>query len=250
MMVALADRLSSGERLAKEDDEEVGNPRDARLFSIFSNLSSKIQTKGPSYFPLRPLNNDLTQHFPEISKSLGEGESYEGLWGNFLEEAEFLKPDDFPDVFLRQLLFLLEKYTLFIPSAAYRERPDLSLFHHSKSTAAITTCLCQIDPEEEELVAILRDLKSGGASEWLEKPYFYLVGGDISGIQNFIYAVASKGALKGMRGRSIYFQLLAEGLAESLIQALGSESHRPDIFWRWSLFTCWLQSYTTRRKSF
>jgi CRISPR-associated protein Csm1 len=221
MMVALADRLSSGERQAREDDEEVGNPRDNRLLSIFNNLASDIKTSEPRYFPLKPLNNDLAQHFPEMSKSLGKEESYDGLWSSFLEEAGFLRPDDFHSVFLRQLLFLLEKYTLFVPSAAYRERPDLSLFHHSKSTAAIVTCLCKLDPDEEELAAFLKGLKSAGDSEWLEKAYFYLIGGDISGIQNFIYAVASKGALKGMRGRSIYLQLLSEGLAEGLIQALG-----------------------------
>jgi len=44
-----------------------------------------------------------------------------------------------------------------------------------------------------------------------------LVGGDVSGIQNFIYNLTSKGALKGLRGRSLYLQLLPEAIAARIL---------------------------------
>jgi CRISPR-associated protein Csm1 len=167
MIVALADRLSSGERQPKDDDEEIGKPKEARMYSIFNNLSIGSQLSEVSYFPLKSLSNDLVNHFPKSSKSLEKGESYEVLWDNFQEEAGLLELSDPPALILRQILSLLEKYTLFVPSAAYKERPDLSLFHHLKTTAAITTCYCKINPDEEELGSILTALKTKDKSERL-----------------------------------------------------------------------------------
>lgn len=46
---------------------------------------------------------------------------------------------------------------------------------------------------------------------------FLLVGGDISGIQDFLYQVTSEKALKGLRGRSFYLQLISEILAKKIL---------------------------------
>ncbi|MGC8879884.1 MAG: type III-A CRISPR-associated protein Cas10/Csm1 [Anaerolineae bacterium] len=48
-----------------------------------------------------------------------------------------------------------------------------------------------------------------------------LVGGDISGVQDFIYTITSQGAASALRGRSFYLQLLTEVLARYVLLQLG-----------------------------
>jgi len=48
-----------------------------------------------------------------------------------------------------------------------------------------------------------------------------LVGGDTPGIQGFLYTLTSKGAAKGLRGRSFYLQLLGDAVVRALRRELG-----------------------------
>ncbi len=220
MMVAIADRLSSGERIKREDDKESGQPRTSRMQSIFSHLKLNGKTPNPVFFPLLPIQENLRPHFPDPTNKMGPSENYANLWSAFKAECRCLSPLEKPSLLIRQLLFLLEKYALFIPSAAYVDLPDISLFHHMKSTAAITTCLLRHDLSESDLRDMLSALKSPKDESAINRKLFFLIGADISGIQSFIYDVTARGALKGIRGRSFYIQLLAESIAESILALL------------------------------
>ncbi|GAB4282336.1 MAG: type III-A CRISPR-associated protein Cas10/Csm1 [Candidatus Promineifilaceae bacterium] len=59
---------------------------------------------------------------------------------------------------------------------------------------------------------------SGGTDEPAEN--FLLVGGDTSGIQDFLYNVTYEGAAKGLRGRSLFLQLVSDGVVRGLLKAL------------------------------
>ncbi len=48
-----------------------------------------------------------------------------------------------------------------------------------------------------------------------------LVVGDLSGIQNFIYTIASGGALKSLRARSFYLELVTEEIVQQLLEEIG-----------------------------
>ena len=220
MIVAIADRLSSGERISLEDDQESGQPKTFRMRSVFTDLTLGDPPSRPLFFPVKTLNANMREHFSDPSNKMGPEEDYQSLWLDFKEESQHLSKLENPKVLIRQLLSLLEKYTLFIPSAAYRDKPDISLFHHQKSTAAIASCLMQHDFLEADLELILSELRSPERSQSLKNEAFYLIGGDLSGIQNFIYSVAARGALKGLRGRSFYLQLLAESVVESFIEKI------------------------------
>lgn len=50
---------------------------------------------------------------------------------------------------------------------------------------------------------------------------FTLVGGDLPGIQGFVYTITSRGAAKSLRGRSFFLQILSDALVRSLVNALG-----------------------------
>ncbi|RME50059.1 MAG: type III-A CRISPR-associated protein Cas10/Csm1, partial [Caldilineae bacterium] len=47
-----------------------------------------------------------------------------------------------------------------------------------------------------------------------------LVAGDISGVQDFIYTITSRGATPGLRGRSFYLQLLTDAVARYVLRRL------------------------------
>ena len=91
-----------------------------------------------------------------------------------------------------------------MPSAVRRAKPpDVSLFDHLKTTCAIASCLFETKSENK----------------------FLLIKGDISGIQDFIYKLASpeeafKGMSKRLRGRSFYLTLLNETFAYYLLKEL------------------------------
>jgi CRISPR-associated protein Csm1 len=217
-MVALADRLSSGERHSQDDDHAQGNPRKARLHCIFSSLHIKSAREEPSYFPLLPLDSSLADLFPEPGATLEAKESYDRLWQKMIEEFKRLDPSNKFSRLYIQVHHLLERFTMFVPSAAYRDRADISLFHHAKATAAIATCLYDLGLEESELDGLLTSLRGTGSSDdFLDREVMWLIGADLSGIQDFIYSVVSKKALKGLRGRSAYLQLLTEAVLSRLL---------------------------------
>lgn len=219
-MVTLADRLASGERHSLDETAESGNPRTARLYCLFNTLKLENEKTGDGYFPLLPLSNDLEIHFPQSDSRLNQGESYDHLWKNLAKDLRNLNVDSEFDIFYEKVHQLLERYLLFVPSAAYRDRPDVSLFHHSKATAAIATCLYDAQLPEDKLDQILKALRNPGGNEHLKDQAMWLVGADLSGIQNFIFSVASKKALKGIRGRSVYLQLVAEAIGLRLLREL------------------------------
>ncbi|MCX7858028.1 MAG: type III-A CRISPR-associated protein Cas10/Csm1 [Deltaproteobacteria bacterium] len=219
-LIALADWLSSGERRDRELDEEVGDPYKEPLISIFSTISLNGKKPQEYYVPVAPLDATLESNFPvsdkldAVSEIFQSKKSYRFLWNEFTSEFQNITPIDS----IEQLLFVLEKYTICIPSATYKERPDLSLFHHSKSAAAIAACLYRLGISEEKVDQIMDAMRRGEIdSDLMKHPAFLFVAGDISGIQDFIYSVTSEKALKGLRGRSFYIQLLSEIIARRIL---------------------------------
>ncbi|HXF61841.1 MAG TPA: type III-A CRISPR-associated protein Cas10/Csm1, partial [Caldilineaceae bacterium] len=51
-----------------------------------------------------------------------------------------------------------------------------------------------------------------------------LVGADLSGVQDFLYTITSRGATSALRGRSFYLQLLTEAAARFVLRELGLPS--------------------------
>lgn len=214
-ILSKSDHYSSSER---EDIEGTAKPREEPLISIFSNLKliSNNNTK-EHYYPLRKL--DLKNlPFPIISKKGAiEGgynltPRYNELWKEFLIEVKRILNNN--ALSFDSIYYLLKKYTTYIPSATYVSYPDISLFDHLKTTAAISSCMYQYLIEKGEY-KIHDDTK-----------YFILISGDISGIQNFMYYThspqdAQKGMSKRFRGRSFYIGMTNENIAKTIIERLG-----------------------------
>jgi CRISPR-associated protein Csm1 len=204
-IVALADRLSASER--QKSDEK----RQRQLLSIFCGLGEPDKRPADRFWPLTPLTLTEAGLFPGEPLSDGdENKAYDDLWRQFTDDVARLPGAD-RLAYLEGLYYALQKHTWCIPGAYYRSLPDVSLFDHSRTTAALATCLVDFDePTLDELLNRQRQ----------EEPIALLVGGDLSGVQDFIYTITAQGAAKGLRGRSFYLQLLTEAIARYVLRQL------------------------------
>ncbi|MCG8626579.1 MAG: hypothetical protein MJE68_31840, partial [Proteobacteria bacterium] len=91
--------------------------------------------------------------------------------------------------------------------------PDISLYAHLRTTAAIAACIGH-ELTETDVNTLLTTHKDSN------KKICALIKGDISGIQNFLYQVVSDGAANQLRGRSFYLQLLTEAIAYWVLRQL------------------------------
>lgn len=97
---------------------------------------------------------------------------------------------------------------------------DVSLYDHAKITAGLASCayeyLCAHDVHD------YRDFLFNDEDDtkaWSENMYL-LYSCDMSGIQDFIYNISGDGALKQLRARSMYLELLLEHVVDELLKQL------------------------------
>ncbi|MBU4448867.1 MAG: type III-A CRISPR-associated protein Cas10/Csm1, partial [Proteobacteria bacterium] len=214
-IVTLADRLSSGERESLPEDSSQKKVVETPLTCLSTKLAG---TNGAlEDFPMLALEPDLKHWFsPGPHRT-----TYPSLWEAFNHEVAKLDKGVAFDLILQQLMSLLEKYTLFMPAAAYRDRPDISLYHHLKATAALAGCLYDLEISESLLEELLSALKGSAKHQpTLERGDFLLVAADVSGIQDFIYSVTSEKALRGLKGRSLYLELVCQAVAWQILANL------------------------------
>ena len=121
---------------------------------------------------------------------------------------------------LNSLLCLLESYLSAFPSSTNTaESPDISLFDHLKTTAAIGVCISEYlaDQNETQFKKRLFDKEK----QFMDEQAFLLYSADFSGIQKFIYTVASEKALRSLRSRSFFLELAMEHYADELLSLCG-----------------------------
>jgi CRISPR-associated protein Csm1 len=207
-VIVAADWLSSGEKEKLEEKGEAEKRKSTPLTSIFSKINIEKGEPPPEhYYPIKPLALDMDEDilFPKEGGEKGDlTEDYEDLWTGFEKEIKKIGTISDFNAYFNTLYYLLQKYTWCIPSAVGKAKPDdVSLFDHLKTTCAIASCLFKTKSEDK----------------------FLLIKGDISGIQDFIYKLASpeeafKGMSKRLRGRSFYLTLLNETFAYYLLKEL------------------------------
>lgn len=223
-ILVVADWLSSGERLLAERKEKV---EEVPMLSIFSevNLNGKEKVEDRYIVPsVYSVDNIAYPKKREEIKNLPS--SYRAVWELFISDIKKANKENVEN-FFETLYHLLKKYTSFIPSAVYETIPDVSLFDHSKMTCAIAECLLRTTDLEylDRLIKAFNKIfheeeLSEEEKDAVEEKMFLLIGGDISGIQKFIYSIISKRATKGLRGRSFYLELLTDIIAKYILKQL------------------------------
>lgn len=199
-----ADCLSSGmdresESSFKDDQDE--NNWDAFKRKRMASILETIQRKEyciKYHIPVKAiqLNKDV---FPK--ENFTEDPDYSTLWNQFIAEFKFIQANTY-HAFTETLLNLLYKYSTCIPASTINF-PDVSLYDHLKTTAALAVCLYDVKQSEEK-----------------PKNPFLLIGADFSGIQSYIYQIVSKYAGKNLKGRSFYLRLLSDSVVRYLLKKL------------------------------
>lgn len=221
-VVRLADWWSAGIDRTKSDTFETelkpddpiqwgkNRYKSIPLFSIFNRLNKGNNQYGNLLMPLSIKRESI---FPKPIQNQNDGlnqEKYFVLWKQFKDEFIQLPSDSF-NGFFNSLFFLLKKYTWAIPSNT-NDMADVSLFEHLKTSAAFAFCLHKYYEQK-----YTRDLTDLSAVINLNDLPVLMVGGDLSGIQNFIYNIASSKASKSLKGRSFYLQLLTDSIIHKII---------------------------------
>jgi CRISPR-associated protein Csm1 len=210
--VRLADWLSAGER-----DELDGDKDDRRVPYMRSAFSRLQGFDAARYLPLKRLRFARDAIFPQQHEHAEWKDAYRDeyfkLWEQFEQACKLLKTVSNPVLYLEMLYQRMLEFTWCIPSAYYNAIPDVSLYDHNRMTAALAACLTQ-DGRSGEWCRAVKDSDEVAV----------LVAGDISGVQHFIYTLASSGAAKTLRGRSFYLQMLTEVVADFVLRQLGLPS--------------------------
>lgn len=204
-----ADHLSSGmdrdnaEALQDDQDEAAWDSfKKKRMVALLQYIKGNPPAEAPVYH--QPLGKvSLSKdYFPKASFGQ-EAPDYSGLWAEFTKEFRLIQSDTYR-AFAETLLNLLFKYATAIPSSTVHF-PDVSLYDHLKTTAAIAVCLYDYQ----------HDTPCSGTAPFL------LIGADLSGIQRYIYQIVSKAANKNLKGRSFYLKILSDSIVRYLCKELG-----------------------------
>ena len=231
-LVSHADHLASAER-------EEGNYYEKRIHqktyleSMLERVTlDKEEKKTRHRLPLEESGIDAAQIFPQLMTDLQMVKNKKGVWlsqkvltaeyaklgNNFLSDMAKMPTANTAskaslDSCVTSLLAIMERYLCQVPAATNVHHPDISLFDHLRTTAAIAEGL-YYHHEHAGNLDNSDAIKQEKTAKWR------LVCGDFSGIQAFIYRLTSKGAAKALRGRSLYIQLLCDVVSNHLLETL------------------------------
>ena len=204
MCIQDGDRLSSGND--RSEGESGGTHKSARMESVFSqvHLQQHCLEDEPRRYMLKALDVKGAPPFP-VAQDKAQATGYADLYREFLNALSLLPLDMGVQHYIASVQTMLERFTWCIPSSTYKTRADISLFDHSFTTAAIAQALYH-GPQP---------------NTGLRKTKLLLFGGELSGIQNFIFGQGEqgdKGAAKLLRARSFSLQMLTRALWMVLLE--------------------------------
>lgn len=207
----IADNIASGLDRREKEDGEGGFIRNTPLESIFNILN---HNNGKSHYLPQLLGKNKSINFPVTDKIEYDESFYREIYQKI---QDCLVEFSYDDKYINSLLEILEATLSFVPSStSQRQMIDISLYDHVKITAAIGSCIYEYLEENQE--HDYREVLYIHAKEFYEKKTFLLYSMDISGIQDFIYTINSKKALKGLRARSFYLEIMMEHLIDELLE--------------------------------
>lgn len=225
-LIRIADWMSSGVDRSNskdyEDEEDITGYKfkKVRLRPVFENVSfdKEFEYNPKYYYEIDSLKNAGSEIFPKTIENLHPKfneylvENYEKIWNKFEDDFKNQYSNSFYQ-FIDNLLSLLENYTWSIASST-SELPDISLYDHLKTTTAIASCLYKF----HNGIINKKELRN----EKEEK--FILVGGDLNGIQKYIFDLVHTSINKVtsiLRARSFYLTVFPNIIVTKIVLDLG-----------------------------
>lgn len=199
------------------DKNDIACPKNIKtrkLGSVFNYFGDNYIGQ-EHFYQIKRLDSLEKFNYPLDDKEIGNEDDFEKVVNSFLLN---INKQNIFYMEVTELLRILECDFSYIP---YKSQGscDISLYIHSKITAAIASCMYQYFTAEG-----ITDYKKYCFTKENEtfrsKQAFLLVSGDFSGIQNFIYTIPSKGALKSLRGRSFYLEIFMENFIDEILAEL------------------------------
>lgn len=213
-----ADNIASGMDRRENEGEEKGFDPKLNLDSIFSVFYSDKEIQVANKYPLIYKDINKAFNYPQKDISLATNSNYEALLNKI--KSHFITKD-INQISINQLLQIIEEGFSYVPSSTNRaEVCDISLYVHSKITSAVASCM-KLYFDEQQIQDYKKYCFNSGSKIFRNEKIYLLVSGDISGIQDFIYTIPSKGALKTLRGRSLYIDLLLEEFIDEYLEQIG-----------------------------
>ena len=206
-----ADNVAAAADRREDDSQEPGFDRSVPLSSVFNILNGH---HGSAHYERSVLDFSKGINYPTEKEIRLDDSFYQDLVRNIKEN---LKGISYTEAYINSLLSILEAYTTYVPSSTARgELADISFYDHVKMTAALAACIEQaLSRDASYRKELFLDAKESYGKNW-----FLLFSIDVSGIQKFIYSVGSKGALRCLRARSFYLELMMEHIIDELLARL------------------------------
>lgn len=181
------------------------------LESIFNKLHLN---NGNKFFEYTILHSFDEINFAKDTSDLLVAEAFEKELQAKLQKIIHQIDDN--KTFYNTTLDYLENYLTYVPAILSTDiKTNISWFDYLKIKTAIAYCLNQ-SLDEKTILEWTQNSYQNKASLW-DKELFLFFSIDLSGIQNFIYTIASKGALKTLRSRSFYLEIMMEHIIDELL---------------------------------
>jgi len=152
------------------------------IFSLIALDDERRHKPESSTVPLRPLDLNLRA---------GESESPKAIWGGFTRDIARI-PEGAG--MFASFVALVARHGWAVAGSMIT--PGVSVYEQFRTVAAL---VATFTADEQSLL---------------------LVEGDLSGIQEMLFTITSKGAAKNLRGRSLYLQLLSDALGRAVLYEL------------------------------
>lgn len=212
-IVYIADNIASAADRCQKDLEDTGFDISMPLQSVFNILNGNKEEK---YYEPKTLGEKDGINYPTAEKKKFDEAFYTKVKANLTDNLRGLA---WTQEYTNSLLEVLEANLSYVPSStAKNEMADISLYDHMKLTAAISSCI--LEYLKEQNVADYREKLFVKGLDFYKEEAFLLYSMDISGIQDFIYTIASQNALKTLRTRSFYLEIMMEHMMDCLLQKL------------------------------
>lgn len=209
----IADNIAAfADRREKENVDDKGFEIAVPLQSIFNILNGNKQEY---YYQPGDMDPESGINYPSEEKKNFSQTFYIKIRQRITDN---LRGIDWNDEYVNSLLAVMEANLSYVPSStAKAELADISLFDHVKFTAAVASCIY------DYLNAGKKNCKDElftKEKEFYDRQAFLLCSLDISGIQNFIYTITSQNALRTLRARSFYLEIMMEHIIDTLLEKL------------------------------
>lgn len=212
-VVYYADNVAAFSDRREAEAGEGGFDKTMPLESVFNILNGN---HGQSHYAMQVLNPKNEINYPTEDEISMDEHFYQSVIQNITDNLKGITLDE---EYINSLLAVLEANLTYIPSStSKKELADISLYDHMKMTAAVASCVMQFLTAKGE-----KNYKQSlfiNAEKSYDEEMFLLYSMDISGIQSFIYTIGEKGALKGLRARSFYLEIMMEHIVDELLEKL------------------------------